>query len=115
MKNVPWHDDVVEYSRAICESTDFMRENYDFASEHRHSCCVLLAKKKFKIDDVWHTWIDYPKFHSLVRSGKPFTAMDYLAPTPHWAVAGAEEAGFDPVDKRFYRKGSKNPGAQHIS
>ena len=112
MKNVPWHDDVVEYSRAICESTPFMRETYEMASEHRHSCIVLLAKKKFKIDGWWHTWIDYPKFHALARSGKTFTTIDYMAPTPHWAVAGAEEEGFDPADKRFYRKGSKNPGAK---
>jgi hypothetical protein len=37
---------------------------------------------------VWHTWIDYPKFHALMKrynetGGEAvFTAMDYMAPTP---------------------------------
>jgi hypothetical protein len=35
-----------------------------------------------------------------------FTAADYCAPTPAWALPGAVEAGFDPVDKRHFRKGS---------
>ena len=34
MKNVPWHDDVLAYSQAICEATPFMREYYDVACEH---------------------------------------------------------------------------------
>lgn len=35
---------------------------------------------------VFHTWIDYPKFHELVASGEHFTAADYMAPTPDWAI-----------------------------
>ena len=48
---------------------------------------------------AWWTWIDYDKFHDLVRryeetdGAETFTATDYMAPTPHWAVFGAPEQG----------------------
>ena len=55
------------------------------------------------------TWIDYEKFHCLVAeyqsSGQTFTSLDYMAPTPAWAVFGATEQGFDPREKRWFRKG----------
>lgn len=38
-----------------------------------------------KVDGVFQTWIDYPKFHDLIASGEHFTAKDYMAPTPEWA------------------------------
>ena len=62
---------------------------------------------QFKVDGDWWTWIDYDKFHALMgaymTSGQTFSATDYMAPTPPWAVYGAEERGFDPVEKRFFR------------
>lgn len=65
---------------------------------------------QFKICGEWHTWINYNRFHELVReyeqSGgvKTFTSADYTALTPQWAVFGARERGFDPADTRFQRK-----------
>lgn len=60
----------------------------------------------------WHTWIDYQKFHRLVKeykeSGKTFSATDYMAKTPNWAVFGADERGFDPNETRFFRKKQKD-------
>jgi hypothetical protein len=38
------------------------------------------------------------RFFELVESGAPFSTPDYMAPTPDWAVYGAPEAGFDPVE-----------------
>lgn len=93
MKNVPFHEEVIRFSEEMLAATPFLRENYELACEHEHvgdgqivcsslqSCCVLIAHKKFKVNDQWHTWIDYPKFHSLVQSGQPFTAEDYTAVT----------------------------------
>lgn len=99
MKNVPYHKDVCEYSRAICDLRD---QEYQLACEHEHSCCVLLARKdRFYRDGRWHTWIDYDKFQDLVASGKEFDSTDYMLPTPSWAVFGAKEAGFDPQETRF--------------
>lgn len=37
-----------------------------------------------------------------------FTALDYAAKTPKWALFGSNERGFDPVDTRFQRKKTKD-------
>lgn len=72
--------------------------SYGVACEHHHSNLVLLAQKKFQDEKTgnWNTWIDYDRFHELVNGKKPFTAMDYVAPTPSWAMFGAKERGMDP-------------------
>lgn len=67
---------------------------------------------QFKVNGKWHTWIDYDKFHELVSRyeelKESFSALDYMSPTPHWAVFGAKEQGFDPNETRFYRKKAKD-------
>lgn len=106
MENVPWHDEVVSFVEQMVDSLP----NYEIASEHEHSNCILIAHKKFKVNGEWHTWIDYEKFHQLMTeysssSGKKtFTSTDYMAKTPHWSVFGCQERGFDPAETRFYRK-----------
>ena len=73
-----------------------------------------MACFQFKVDGEWWTWIDYPRFHSLMQSYndsnglKTFTAADYMAKTPHWAVYGAAEQGFDPEETRHFRKKRKD-------
>jgi len=110
MQNVPWHQEVVDFVQTLCAKMP----SYELASEHEHSNCVLLAHKKFKINNTWHTWIDYPKFHELISrydasGGKQtFTDLDYIAQTPDWAVYGDSNRGFDPKETRFYRKKCKN-------
>ena len=42
------------------------------------------------------------------KGEKTFTAMDYMAPTPSWALYGAKEEGFDPEETRFRRERKKN-------
>lgn len=37
-----------------------------------------------------------------------FTSLDYMAPTPHWAMYQSEEKGFDPIEKRWRRKKNGN-------
>ncbi|CAO2834785.1 unnamed protein product [Amaranthus hypochondriacus] len=102
MENVPWHSDVKAFSEAVAQKS---QGEYEVACEHEHSCCVLLAKTdKFKIDGQWFTWIDYEKFQDLVASGEPFKSIDYMAPTPSWAVYGAAEGGFDPQQARFRKE-----------
>eukprot|EP01117_Protostelium_nocturnum_P011296 TRINITY_DN409_c0_g2_i1.p1 TRINITY_DN409_c0_g2~~TRINITY_DN409_c0_g2_i1.p1 ORF type:complete len:396 (-),score=71.70 TRINITY_DN409_c0_g2_i1:48-1100(-) len=103
MKNVPYHQEVLRFSQMLCDANEFTKANYEIACEHEHSCCVLLANKRFKVDGQWNTWIDYPKFHQLVKEGKEFTAEDYMAPTPSWAIVGSEEKGFDPEQTRHRR------------
>lgn len=108
MKNVPYHDEVCAFGEAICGASG---GRYALACEHAHSCCILLARvDRFLIDGIWHTWIDYARFQELVAQGQPFTAADYMAPTPLWAVYGAPEAGFDPKEERF-RKVRNHPAS----
>ncbi|CAI0436235.1 unnamed protein product [Linum tenue] len=107
MENVPWHADVKAFSEAIALKS---KGEYEVACEHAHSCCVLLAKTdKFKVNGQWFTWIDYEKFHDLVASGKSFDSTDYMAATPLWAVYGAEEGGFDPVQARYRKERNHRP------
>jgi len=105
MENVPWHEEVVKFVSSLVSRLP----GYEISSEHEHSNCILVSNKKFFIDGVWHTWIDYDKFHELVakyhETGETFASEDYMAPTPHWAVFGATEQGFDPKETRWKRKG----------
>ncbi|XP_045731430.1 S-adenosyl-L-methionine-dependent tRNA 4-demethylwyosine synthase TYW1 isoform X4 [Mirounga angustirostris] len=65
---------------------------------------------KFKIDSEWWTWIDYNRFQELMQEyedsggSATFSSKDYVAKTPHWALFGACERGFDPKDTRYQRK-----------
>eukprot|EP00939_MAST-03C_sp_MAST-3C-sp1_P002798 g2798.t1 len=105
MKNVPFHEEVCKFSEALVEILG--DDRYGIAAAHQHSCLVLVAKTRFRIKGRWHTWINYETFDRLIKryykSGKTetFTATDYMAPTPTWAVYGAEEQGFDPNETRF--------------
>lgn len=119
MQNVPWHKDVCEYGEAICNrlrERGVINTRYSIATEHEHSCCILLAREdKFLVDGSWHTWIDYPKFNALIAeyyaSGntKLFASEDYMAPTPEWALYKSAARGFDPEEQRWHR--SKTTGA----
>lgn len=80
------------------------QQSYKHTLLTRHMPHLLFASLQFLIDGRWHTWIDYDRFHSLLQSGKHFTAMDYHSPTPEWAVYGAKERGFDPIEVRHHRK-----------
>ena len=70
-------------------------------SHHHHIIIVnavfgvynpLFREDKFKVDGVWHTWIDYEKYHQLITAyyesngTKTFTSEDYMAVTPDWAL-----------------------------
>lgn len=120
MENVPRHQEVCQYATILCEHLaargNCSQANYAIATEHEHSCCILIARQdKFKVDGEWQTWINYDKFHALMREyyasngSKTFRSEDYTAPTPSWAVYQSKERGFDPVDIRWRRGDNKNP------
>ncbi|XP_027301800.3 S-adenosyl-L-methionine-dependent tRNA 4-demethylwyosine synthase TYW1B isoform X1 [Anas platyrhynchos] len=106
MANVPWHEEVVRFVQELVE----LIPDYEIACEHEHSNCLLIAHKKFKVDGEWCTWINYERFQELVREhersggSKTFTAADYTARTPRWALFGSSQRGFDPLDVRYQRK-----------
>ena len=45
MQNVPWHEEVVKFVQQL---TDLLPE-YEVASEHEHSNCVLVSHKKVRV------------------------------------------------------------------
>ncbi len=63
MENVPWHEEVLHFVLQLASRLP----DYEVASEHEHSNCVLVAHKKFRDPQTggWRTWIDYERFHQL--------------------------------------------------
>ena len=82
--NMPMHEEVVVFSQELVK----LLPDYDIVSEHIPSRVVMFAKKTFQKADGWYTWIDFPKFHELVLSGKEFTSYDYLRKTPQVGISG---------------------------
>ena len=106
MQNVPFYEEVIAFVEALDGALMRRGLDYGIAAEHAHSCCILLASKRFLVDGKWHTLIDYEKFFECLETGKGFAPEDYMGPaTPEWATWG--HGGFDPADERVYRKGKK--------
>ncbi|KOS18387.1 S-adenosyl-L-methionine-dependent tRNA 4-demethylwyosine synthase [Escovopsis weberi] len=109
MSNVPFYWEVCEFVKALARRLQEMDLGYGIAAEHAHSCCVLLASERFRVDGKWHTHIDYQRFFELLEergADGDWTPEDYMGPpTPEWALWG--NGGFDPRDERVDRKGRK--------
>jgi tRNA wybutosine-synthesizing protein 1 len=103
MQNVPFYEEVVTFVEALDAALGRRGLEYGIAAEHAHSCCILLASKRFLIDERWNTIIDYDQFFRLLEAGEEFGPEDYCSPTPEWALWG--NGGFDPADQRVDRKG----------
>ena len=104
MQNVPFYDEITSFVEALNAALERRGLGYGIAAEHAHSCCVLIASKRFYVDERWHTLIDYEKFFICLESGMDFSPEDYMGPpTPEWATWG--KGGFDPADERVDRKG----------
>ncbi|KIW21467.1 hypothetical protein PV08_02047 [Exophiala spinifera] len=103
MQNVPFYEEVVAFVEALDRALAKRGLDYGIAAEHAHSCCILLASKRFLIDGKWNTIIDYDKFFTLLGEGADFAPEDYCKETPEWALWG--NGGFDPRDERVDRKG----------
>lgn len=107
MQNIPFYEECKTFVENLNQELQSRGLDYDIAAEHAHSCCILVADKKFMINGKWHTHIDYPKFFELLESGKEFVDLDYVKETPEWAVWGSEGAGFNPEDTKYDRKAEK--------
>ena len=83
-ENMPLHEDVLAFAKGLQHHLP----EYELVTEHIPSRVVLMAKRKFKKQGIWHTWIDFEKYHASVCGGSDFTAEDYLKITP--AVGFAE-------------------------
>eukprot|EP01106_Pelomyxa_sp_JSP_P019390 TRINITY_DN96_c0_g4_i6.p1 TRINITY_DN96_c0_g4~~TRINITY_DN96_c0_g4_i6.p1 ORF type:complete len:239 (+),score=41.30 TRINITY_DN96_c0_g4_i6:173-889(+) len=107
LANIPWHDDVLAFARELERE---LGGEYAMASEHMHSCCVLLAHTSLRVGGQWRTWIDQDRFMSLVGGatggggggggGAAFCAADYSTVTPEWALFGSGTRGLSPADRK---------------
>jgi tRNA wybutosine-synthesizing protein 1 len=100
-KNMPWHEEVVSFSKELVKFLD----DYEIVSEHIPSRVVMLAKKKFKINNEWKTWIDFSKWHELVLSGQEFGVMDFVKKTPQIGLSGRQIQKEVEETKRKKREG----------
>lgn len=109
MANVPFYAEVVEFVTALDKKLRERGLDYGIAAEHAHSCCVLIASGRFRVDGKWHTRIDYRRFFELLEergADGDWKPEEYMGPeTPEWATWG--NGGFDPRDERVDRKGRK--------
>ncbi|KAG8527493.1 uncharacterized protein KY384_007645 [Bacidia gigantensis] len=104
MQNVPFYEEIVAFVEALNVALERRGLDYGIAAEHAHSCCALIASRRFFVEGKWHTLIDYEKFFELWQKGRKFSPEDYMGPpTPEWANWG--NGGFDPRDQRVDRKG----------
>lgn len=104
MQNVPFYEEVCAFVEALNAALARRGLAYGIAAEHAHSCCILIASERFKVDGKWHTRIDYDRFFECLETGKGFRPEDYMGmETPEWATWG--NGGFDPRDERVDRKG----------
>lgn len=107
MQNIPFYEECVSFVKKLDAELNSRGLEYGLACEHSHSCCFLIASKKFYKDNKWYTHIDYNRFFELLKSGESFDKMDYIAATPEWAYFGSEQGGFNPADTRWNRKEEK--------
>ena len=104
MQNVPFYTEVVVFVEALNAALERRGLAYGIAAEHAHSCCALIASRRFFVREKWHTLIDYERFFECLNGGGDFSPEDYMGPpTPEWATWG--KGGFDPNDQRVDRKG----------
>ncbi|MBI2572347.1 4-demethylwyosine synthase TYW1 [Candidatus Woesearchaeota archaeon] len=87
-ENMPLHEEIVTFTQELVKYLP----DYEIVSEHIPSRVVMLAKKKYKKDGVWYTWINFPKFHELyaeyIATGKEFTSDEYNLKTPQTGLSG---------------------------
>ncbi|MBI5066104.1 4-demethylwyosine synthase TYW1 [Candidatus Woesearchaeota archaeon] len=117
--NMPLHEEVIDFTKKLIQYLP----DYDIVSEHIPSRVIMCAKKKFFKNGRWHTWIDFPKYHELVNSGKEFVTADYLKPTPSTGLSGKgtidrrkewEEIKLEKKEKQNEEKQNKEKESQEV-
>ena len=104
MDNMPSHADVLAFTKQL---TKYLPD-YEIVSEHKPSRVFMLAKKKFKRNGKWFTWIDFPKYHELALQGDDFTTEDYLKVTPKTGIDDSEIKVDEKTDELEFWKAQEN-------
>lgn len=103
--DMPFHENVVEFSEQVLKHLP----EYEIVTEHVPSRVVLLAKKKFKIEGKWMTWIDYPKWHKLVNNEEKSDINKNNDPAPEKFLKTTPTTGLSGIKTKelFKKKGIK--------
>jgi tRNA wybutosine-synthesizing protein 1 len=104
-EDMPWHEEIVEFTKELIKYLS----DYEIVTEHIPSRVVMCAKKEFKLNGKWYTWIDFDKWNKLINSGKDFDKYDFLKPTPRVGLSGREiKKEVEEKIKRKTETGKKN-------
>lgn len=99
-ENMPLHEEIAAFSKEFVKHLP----DYQIVSEHIPSRVIMFAKKKYGVNGVWQTWIDFPRFHQLydefIKTGKEFTSDDYRLQTPQVGLSGKGTLDNMPEDVR---------------
>jgi tRNA wybutosine-synthesizing protein 1 len=90
-ENMPNHDEVVAFTK---ELLPFLPD-YDIVTDHVPSRVVMLAKKSYRRDGRWYTWINFPKYQELSVASDDFSVDDYLLPTPQVGLTASSSSAQD--------------------
>ena len=104
-EQMPWHEEIIDFTKELMKYLP----DYEIATEHVPSRVVLCARKEFKRNEKWYTWIDFEKWNRLINSAKDFTKYDFLKETPQVGLSG-REIRKEVETKQEYKKktGKKN-------
>ena len=102
MKNVPFYEEITAFVEAMSAALARKGLDYGIAAEHAHSCCVLLASRRFWKEETWWTRIDYEKFFELLEGGREFTPKIGLFGAMEALIPGTK--GSRPRERRSERK-----------
>ena len=80
--NMPLHEYIVNFSKELVKYLD----DYEIVSEHIPSRVVMFARKKYNVDGVWMTWIDYPKWDELADQDP--APEEFWKKTPQVGLSG---------------------------
>jgi len=104
-EDMPWHEEIVKFTKEIVKYLP----DYEIVTEHVPSRVVMCARKEFKRDSRWYTWIDFNKWNKLINSGKDFDKYDFLKETPQTGLSGREiKKEVEEKIKRKIESGKKN-------
>jgi len=81
---MPYHEEIVEFSKELLK----LLPDHEIVSEHVPSRVVMFAKKEYKKDGVWHTWIDFKKFNELFENNEAPISLNYCVKTPKVGLSG---------------------------
>jgi tRNA wybutosine-synthesizing protein 1 len=107
MEDMPWHEEIVKFTKELIKYLP----DYEIVTEHVPSRVVMCARREFKKNDKWYTWIDFDKWHKLINSGEDFDKYDFLKETPQVGMSGRQIR--KEVEEKIKRKaetGKKNKG-----